>query len=166
MILHASVAADEPRAAAETLAILLGGTALPLGPGEGTWSAVGPEPVGSLISVLKRGSAFYPAPDHVETRQAEPVRHSAFHMLLDTPLSEAEVMRLAEERGCHALRARHGAFDVIEFWIDDCLLIELVTPELGQAYRATLVSEELRQRLAPIIAEGFAREGQNVRPAL
>ena len=60
----------------------------------------------------------------------------------------------------------YGAFDVIEFWIDDCLLIELVTPELGQAYRATLVSEELRQRLAPIIAEGFAREGQNVRPAL
>ena len=39
MILHASVVADEPRTAAETLAALLGGIALPLGPGDGTWSS-------------------------------------------------------------------------------------------------------------------------------
>ena len=147
MILHASVAADEPKATAETLAKLLGGIALPVGPGEGTWSAIGPEPVGNLVSVLARGSEFHRGGDHVETRSGAPTRHSGYHMLIDTPLSEEEVLALAKERGCHAHRTRHGAFDVIEFWIDDCLLIEVVTHELGQAYRDMVHSEELRARL-------------------
>jgi hypothetical protein len=147
MILHASVAADDPRFTAGTLASLLGGVALPVGPGEGTWSAVAPDPIGNMVSVLARGSEFHRTGHHVETRVASPARHSAFHMLIETPLSEAEVLRLAEDRGCHAHRARHGAFDVIEFWIDDCLLIEVATPELAQAYRDMVQSEELRARL-------------------
>lgn len=147
MILHASIVADEPKVAAHTLAQLLGGIALPVGPGDGTWSAIGPEPIGNLISVLSRGSEFHRSEEHVETRVGAPVRHSAYHMLIDTQLSEEEVLSLAKVRGCHAQRARHGAFDVIEFWIDDCLLIEVVTPELGKRYRETIRSEELRARL-------------------
>lgn len=147
MILHASIVADEPRVAAETLAQLLGGIALPVGPGDGTWSAIGPEPIGNLISVLSRGSEFHRSPEHVETRVGTPVRHSAYHMLIDTALSEDEVFALATERGCSAQRARHGAFEVIEFWIDDCVLIEVATPELGERYRETIHSEELRARL-------------------
>lgn len=147
MILHASVVADEPKATADTLALLLGGIALPVGPGEGTWSAVGPEPIGNLISVLARGSEFHRSAEHVETRCGALARHSAFHLLIDTPLSESEVLLLAEERGCHAHPAKHGAFEVIEFWIDDCLLIEVVTPELGQTYRRVIHSDELRARL-------------------
>ena len=148
MILHASVAADDPHFTAETLARLLGGIALPVGPGNGTWSAVAPEPVGNMISVLARGSEFHRSGAHVDTRAGAPVRHSPYHMLIDTPLSEEEVFHLARDRGCHAHRARHGAFDVIEFWIDDCLLVEVATPELGQAYRAMVHSDELRARLA------------------
>ena len=94
MILHASVVADDPRSTAETLAKLLGGIALPVGPGEGTWSAVGPEPIGNLISVLARGSEFHRSSDHVETRRGKPVRHSAYHMLIDTVLSEDAVLEL------------------------------------------------------------------------
>lgn len=161
MILHASIVADEPRATAETLAKLFGGIALPVGPGEGTWTAVGPDPIGSMISVLARGSEFHRTEGHVETRNGAPVRHSAFHLLIETPLSEPEVLDLAKERGCQAFRTEHGAFQVIEFWIDDCLLIEVATPELGQAYRATLKSDELRTRLAPVIAAGLARESEN-----
>ena len=147
MILHASVTADDPQATAQTLAALLGGIAMPVGPGDGTWSAIGPDLVGSLISVLARGSEFHRSAGHVETRQGAPVRHSAYHMLIDSPLEEADVFKLAKERGCQALRARHGAFDVIEFWIDDCLLIEVATPELGKAYRETIHSPDLRARL-------------------
>ena len=147
MILHASVVADDPKSTAEILAQLFGGLALPVGPGDGTWSAVGPEPIGNLISVLARGSEFHRSGDHVETRSGTRVRHSAFHLLIETPLSEGEVLSLAEERGCRAHRARHGAFDVIEFWIDDCLLIEVATPELSQQYRDTIHSAELRSRI-------------------
>lgn len=163
MILHASIVADEPRNTAETLATLLGGVALPLGPGEGTWSAVGSDPIGNMISVLGRGSEFHRTDDRVDTRMGEPVRHSAYHLLIETSLSEAEVVSLAADRGCHTLRTKHGAFDVIEFWVDDCLLIEVVTPEMAREYRELIQSDELRQRLAPIIAAGVAREAENAR---
>ena len=148
MILHASVTAAEPRQTAETLAALLGGIALPVGPGEGSWSAVGPDPIGNLIAVLKRGSEFHRDGDHVETRRGASTHHSGFHLLIDSPLTEDAVLTLAEERGCQALRARHGPFDVIEFWIDDWLLIEVATPELGAAYRRVIQSEELRAQVA------------------
>ena len=148
MILHASVTADRPQETAETLATLLGGRAFPVGPGEGTWSAVGPEPIGNLISVIARGTEFHRLPgEHLELRRGAAVRHSAFHLLVETPLTEAEVFELADARGCHAQRARHGAFDVIEFWFDDCLLIEVVTPELAGIYRDQLHSAALRERL-------------------
>lgn len=149
MLLHASVATDDPKSAAETLATLLGGRALPVGPGVGTWTAFGPEPIGNAIEVLARGSQFHRLPGKaVETRQGAPVRHSPFHLLIDTGLSEPEVLRLADERGCHAQRTTHGPFELIEFWFDDCLLIEVATPELGREYRRLFESGELRRRYA------------------
>ncbi|HYD37205.1 MAG TPA: hypothetical protein VEA60_06300 [Allosphingosinicella sp.] len=155
MILHASIVADRPREAAQMLASLLGGIALPLGPGDGTWSAIGPDPIGNMISVLRRGSEFRPVPgDHVQTTIGAAVRHSGFHLLIETPLSETEVLQLAAKSQCLAHRAQHGAFQVIEFWIDDCLLIEVVTPELGRAYREVIFSDELRARLQTIVATG------------
>jgi hypothetical protein len=160
MILHASVVADHPKATAQTLAALLGGIALPVGPGDGTWSAIGPDPIGNLISVLARGSEFHRASSHVETRAGPPMRHSAYHLLIESPLSETAVLDLAREQGCSAHRATHGAFDVIEFWIDDCLLVEIATPELSAAYRAMVVSDEIRARLASTL------ESQNVHAAL
>jgi hypothetical protein len=157
MILHASVVADRPKETAQVLATLLGGVALPLGPGEGTWTAIGPDPIGNLISVLARGSEFHRVTGgHPDTRSGAPARHSGFHLLIETRLTEQEVLELAREHACHAQRAAHGAFEVIEFWIDDCLLIELVTPELGLIYRQTVASDALRDRLAPIVAAGLA----------
>jgi len=153
MILHASVPADDPRRTASTLASLLGGRALPFGPAEGSWTAVAPDPIGNLISVMPRTMEFHRREgEEVEARPGAGARHSAFHLMIETPLSETEVMRLARDSGCTAQRATHGPFEVIEFWIDDCTLIELATPELADDYRRSIVSPELRERLASVIA--------------
>jgi hypothetical protein len=155
MILHASVPADDPERTATLLAHLFGGRALPFGPGDGSWTAVGQDPIGNVVTVLQRGSEFHPRDgEEVETRNGPAVRHSAFHLLVETGLTEEKVLALAQEGGCRAQRATHGMFDVIEFWIDDCLLIEVATPELAEDYRKAAVSPELRDRLAPIIAAG------------
>jgi hypothetical protein len=155
MILHASVPAKNPQATATTLAELLGGRALPFGPGAGTWTAVGPDPVGNVISVIRSGLELRRVDgEAVDTREGPPASHSAFHLLIETPLLEKDVFDLARRSGCTAQRAAHGAIEVIEFWIDDCLLIEVATPQLAEDYRRMAVSDELRERLAPIIASG------------
>ncbi|HEY0326364.1 MAG TPA: hypothetical protein VGC46_10390 [Allosphingosinicella sp.] len=45
---------------------------------------------------------------------------------------------------------------MIEFWVEDSLLIEVVTAELGRAYREMTFSDELRSRLGPIVEAGLA----------
>lgn len=148
MIQHVSVTADQPREAAGTIAALLGGRAVPIGPVEGTWTAIGPELVGNIVEVLPRGSEFHRNGSHVETRAGEAVRHSGFHVMIESPLAEEDVMQLAEEHGACACRAKHGPFDLLEFWIDDCLLIEVLPPNFASAYRRILTSGELRERYA------------------
>lgn len=154
MIQHVSVTADEPRQAAETIAALLGGRAFPIGPAEGSWTAVGPDLVGSMIEVMPRGAEFHRSGNRVETREGEPVRQSGFHVMFETPLSEEEVLQLAEERQAAAFRSRHGPFELLEFWIDDCLLLEVLPPSLAGAYRRILQSGELRERYADRLGLG------------
>jgi hypothetical protein len=145
MILHASVTATDPRKTAQTIAALLGGPAIPFGPGVGTWTAAAPDPVGNIVEVLKRGSEFHRRPGgHVETRLGPPALHSGFHLLIETELSEAEVLELAAAQGFAAHRSSNGLFELIELWIDDCLLIEVVTPELARAYRHFLAAQGRR----------------------
>ena len=67
MILHVSLAADDPRNSAQMLATLMGGVAIPMrGPAPGTWIAVGADPVGNAVELIFDGStapkaAFVPA---------------------------------------------------------------------------------------------------------
>jgi hypothetical protein len=148
MILHVSVTADHPRSTAETLATLLGGRAIPLGPNEGSWTAVGPDPVGNVIEVMERGSEFHRAGSQVETLKGDPQRHSGFHLLMESPMSEQEILTLAEETGTSAYRASRGIFgDLIEFWIDDCLLVEVLPLAWSRAYRSLLTSGELQSQI-------------------
>lgn len=154
MIQHVSITADKPRETAETFAALLGGRAVPIGPADGAWSAFGPELVGSIVEVLPRGSEFHRAGNHVETRRGEPVRHSGFHVMIESPLSEEEVLDLAGKRGAEACRSTHGPFELLEFWIDDCLLVEVLPPSLARAYRQILQSGELRERYADRLGLG------------
>lgn len=148
MILHVSITADDPKSTAVQLATLLGGRAIPLGPNEGSWTAVGPDPVGNVIEVMERGSEFHRAGSQVETVRREPHRHSGFHLLMESPMSEHEILALAEETGTSAHRANRGIFgDLIEFWIDDCLLVEVLPLPWARAYRKLLTSGDLRNQI-------------------
>ncbi|VEP17891.1 conserved hypothetical protein [Hyella patelloides LEGE 07179] len=48
------------------------------------------------------------------------------------------------------MRCSRGYFDVIEFWVENAVLLELATPELAKHYTTALEPEKL--------AEYFARE--------
>lgn len=146
MIQHVSVTADDPKKTATTIAALLGGTALPLGPTEGTWTAVARDPIGNMVEVMPRGTEFHRERDRVEMRPGVPARHSGFHVMFDSPLSEEEIMQVAEERDAVAFRSKHGPFELLEFWIDDCLLLEVLPPTLSRSYRKFLESAEERGR--------------------
>lgn len=152
MILHASITADKPRQTAHALAQLMGGEAAEFGPGPGTWTAFGPDPVGSMIEVLPRGSEFHFMPNaHVQVQQGQPHRHSGFHLLIESPHDEEQVMAIVRDHDAKAQRASNGFLELIEVWFDDCAMIEVATPAISRAYRALFEPEriaEYRKRIA------------------
>lgn len=159
MIIHASITADQPQQTAELIARLLDGAAFPwMGPGEGTWIATGGQVAGQTVEVLQRGSEFHPKiRQHVETRRGPPARHSGFHLLLETSLSEAAVLALTADAELHAYKVSHGLFDVIEVWLDGCFLLEVMTHDMATAYRA-LMSPANVQAVRSAMAAGLTPE--------
>jgi len=140
MIFHASIPADEPRRTAEAIATLWGGRAYPcpmLTPG--SWVALAGDDRGSIIELLPRGTEFRRlAGEHCQIEQGAPTRNGAYHLLISTALDVEAVVALAIEKGFDAHMANHGGLPVIEFWIDDCFLLEVLTPEYEAVYRASV----------------------------
>jgi hypothetical protein len=156
MILHASFTVGAPRNAAETLAQLMAGEAFPfLEIGEDTWIAMSGDEHGTLVEFLQRGTEFHYVPGGtVAHRQGEKARESGCHILIETPHDEARVLAIAEERGCGAHRTKHGPLELMEFWIEDCLLIEVATPQMAAAYRNIATLANVRSMVRPAVAAG------------
>jgi hypothetical protein len=153
MILHASFTVGAPRNAAETLAQLMAGEAFPFPEfGGDAWIAMSGDDHGTLVEFLLRGTEFHYVPDRaVAHRRGEKTRESGCHILIETPYDETRVLAIAEERGCRAHRTNHGPAELIELWIENCLLIEVATPQMAAAYKklATLSNARLMVQMAP-----------------
>jgi hypothetical protein len=69
----------------------------------------------------------------VQTGQARP--YSATHAAISMPAETNAVRRIAEREGWRALHATRGPFDVVELWLENRVLIEVLTPEMAADYR-------------------------------
>jgi hypothetical protein len=150
MILHASLTVDTPRNAAETLAELMGGEAFPFpGLGADAWIAMSGDDHGTLVEFLQRGTEFHYVPGGtVAHRYGTKTRENGCHVLIETPYDVARALAIANERECRAHLANHGPLQVIEFWIEDCLLVEVATPQQAAAYRKMATLANVRVGLA------------------
>ena len=52
-------------------------------------------------------------------------------------LGVGDILAIAEREGWRALRLPRGPFDVIELWIENTVMLELMTPDMAAAYRAS-----------------------------
>lgn len=153
MILHVSYTVASPRSAAEAVAQLMAGEAFPFPElGQDAWIAIAGDDHGTLVEFLLHGTEFhYVSGGTVAHLYGEKKRQSGCHILIETPFDVARVLAIAEERGCRAHRANHGHIEVIEFWIEEHLLVEVVTPDLAAAYRSMATIANVRSMAIPPI---------------
>ena len=124
---------------------------------------------GTMISLEPWGVTYEPGPKNMTTMprgQASP-QHNAFHGLFLAAVPEARVLELAAAEGWPAGRVSNGPFEVINVWLEGTQLVELTTPELYPAYKATFDAEgvktldrnnrELAQRIKQAMAAAGAR---------
>lgn len=152
MIFHFSISADDPKRTATMLAELWRGQAFyfPM-VGEGSWVAHAGDDRRSTIEVYPRNLAFYPAADEQGEQRSEPVsRHGPFHAAVATPLSIEEVEEVGRRYGCHTVLCQRGPFRVIEYWVDNALMLEMLTPEMQAEYQRAITPDGWRTMLANV----------------
>ena len=152
MIHHVSIPARDPRRVAEVLAELMAGQCHPFGPLEGAFMAASGDRHGSMIEVYpERATLDIPPNDDqvVFGENAAPPRSWPFHVLLSVPRKLEEIERIGEREGWRAKTFGRGMqgqapfFHVVEFWLENRLMIEVVSPAMAQEYENFLQNAQL-----------------------
>ena len=164
MIFHFSIAADDPKRTATMLAELWRGEAFPFPMvGKGSWVAHAGDDRRSTIEVYPRDMALYPTERAGEERHEPVSRNGPFHAAVATPLSIEEVEEIGRRYGCHTSLCRRGSwFRVIEFWVDNSLMLEMMTPEMQAEYQQSITVENWRAMLSNF---GLTPEGEPIEAA-
>lgn len=147
MIIHASIPADDPERVARLLASIWGGESMPFPPYPGSFIAISGAGDGAEIEVVPRRLEQVPGELEVATRWAEaPSPYSATHLALATALDEPALLAMAAREGWIARRCnRGGVFDVVELWLENRFMIELLTPEMQLQYQAFMNPRRFRE---------------------
>jgi hypothetical protein len=152
MIFHFSISADDPKRTATMFAELWRGQAFyfPM-VGKGSWIAHAGDDRRTTIEVYPRDLAFYPNESGEGHQRNEPVsRHGPFHAAVGTPLSIEEVEEIGRRYGCHTILCNRGPFRVIEFWVDNAQMVEMLTPEMQAEYQRSVTPDGFRAMLANV----------------
>lgn len=140
MLHHASFAVEDPAAVARILAGMLGATAIgapaPPFPDESWFVCFGDE-AGSYLEVLPRGHVFDPDARFGLRPEADAPRLSAGHVLVATPFSADEIVRMADAAGWKTEMADTRLFRVLKVWVENAVLLELLPPEMAESYQRT-----------------------------
>jgi len=152
MIFHISIAADDPKQTATMLAELWRGEALPFPMlGQGSWVAHAGDDRRSTIEVYPRDVALYPAERFGDLRHQPMPRNVPFHAAVATPLGIEEVEEIGGRYGCKTRVCQRGPwFRVIEFWVDNALMLEMMTPEMQDEYQSNVTIENWRAMLPAV----------------
>jgi hypothetical protein len=139
MLHHVSFNAHNPERAARVLATLMDAVAvrLPAPPfPKGAWSVVCGDGQGSLIELIPWGHVLDADTRGGMTHDREMRPRTGSHVLVSTPLSAEMVLAVASRDGLRATPTDAGLFQFIKVWIEEALLVELLTPQQLPAYLA------------------------------
>ncbi len=155
MLHHISIAVNNPLHVAKVLAEILQGSVIPFPPNPDSYVTLAGDKFGTLIELYPLGSEMIP--DAYEGQAGFQINQQAshytpFHAAISVPISLEEIERIGAREGWRVFPAnRDGLFDVIEFWVENRLMLELLTPAIAPQYLKALNPETL-----PALLEQFA----------
>lgn len=164
MINHISIAVYNPEKVANVIAELWNGMVVPFPPAPDSFMVLANDGRGSAVEimpidvVLEPGKGLPPEEGFsVETRTEE---HEAqfvktdnvpqyvpTHLNINTHLSEEEIKEIGRREGWRVLTCNRGEglFSLVELWIEDRFMLEVMTPEQTARYVEITSPEFLAQ---------------------
>ena len=146
MIHHVSIESDDPMKVATVLARLMGGRAREGFPFEHSCAAFSGDAYGTMVECWQRGRVVAipkSGPGKFEIFASETSqKYQAFHTALSVELDDDEIMAIAKEAGWETAVRRNGPFSVVEVWIENRLLLEVLSPTQAENYLRAMTSNE------------------------
>ena len=140
MIFHASIPAREPERVAAVIAEIWGGQSFRFPPWPGAWVAMAGDARGSMVEVYPHTLPIAPGTGDGMARphpDAAPRPYACFHLAIATERTVDEILAIGAREGWRAMTcSRGGVFDVVELWIENGLMFEVLTPDMQDDYRA------------------------------
>lgn len=167
MIAHLSVPSETPRETALFFAAVIDGLAFDFPVVPGASIAVARDGSGTAVEVYPPSMKHHPGSGEVDPSMipdgpqampwedqifAEPgeARPSSFHLAIATQLTEAQIQSLAQALGWRTLACeRAGVFGVVEVWVDNRYLVEVLVPRQAARYRAFMNIEGCSAMFGP-----------------
>jgi hypothetical protein len=153
MINHISIAVENPEKVANVIAELWRGMVLPFPPAPNSFIVLANDGRGSGVEVTPIDTVIVPGEGlpaeenfSLETPTGEyeakfvksdvVPQYVPTHLNINTPLSIEEVKEIGRREGWRTLVANrdNGFFQLIELWIEDRFLLEVMTPEQTARY--------------------------------
>ena len=139
MIHHLSIAARDPEMAAGVLAELMGGKAVPFPPNPGSYFALQLDDHGSGVEVYPSGTHLEPGGSEGGGFVRDPAEGRGFgatHFALSVQTDAKKVEQIAKKAGWHCVTCNRGPFHVIEVWVENDTMVEVLPPEFAAEYLA------------------------------
>lgn len=146
MIHHISISAENPYHVATVLAEILKGKAVPFPVHPGSYIAAALDEFGTMIEVYPLDIELMPGQDDEEVvfeTNSLGSFYSATHAAISVPMVQAQIEAIGEREGWRVVRCDRGPFEVIEFWIENRLMMEFLPAELSARYLAFMQPETL-----------------------
>ncbi len=152
MINHISIGTNDPEKVAKVLAEIWNGYALPFPHAPQGWMVFADDGRGSLVEVTSAKTVLVPggelpseenfdanaSTDQFEAQFVEKdfvPEYVATHLNVNSALNIEEIKAIAKREGWRCFVAnRGGLFQLIELWIENRFMLEVLTPEMTEVY--------------------------------
>ncbi|MDJ0618538.1 MAG: hypothetical protein QNJ63_17635 [Calothrix sp. MO_192.B10] len=144
MLHHISIAVDAPLHVAKVIAEIWHGRVVPFAICPGSYIVLKGDDYGTAIELLPSGI-------EMRLKQKKVVyeynhHHSQFastQVTISVPISQYEVEQIAMREGWRISVGDRGQFQVIEFWLENKFLLELMTPIMSEQYLKFIKQQKL-----------------------
>ena len=142
MIHHYSIAVHDPENVSEVLARLFDGRISRFGPYPNSYIVWLGDEHGSAIELFPAGTELHPDEGQGQANFRHNKQHSKYsatHAAISISRTREEIFAIAKEQNWQAIELSRGGFNVIEFWIENKIMVELLTPDMARDYLSLTV---------------------------
>jgi hypothetical protein len=130
---HLSIGVRDPERVARVLAEIMGGSYRPFPPNRGSFFAFQQDEHGTMVEIHRVGTLLEPEREFGMETPRDP-GYVPTHFALSVQRSQEEIAVIAKREGWLCRRNDRAQFPVIEFWIENVVLCELLPPDFAREY--------------------------------